>query len=85
MSRDNPDGAMTERHDPQDLRDTLAWKAKQPPIDLAAFANKMFYAGMAARHAPVPDLDPDPRQQWDAETREEYEAYLDTTKEEPCK
>ena len=71
MSRDNPDGYLTERHDPHDLRDTLAWKAKQPPIDLAAFANKMFYAGMAARHAPVPDereVEPNPTEQQEFES-----------------
>jgi len=54
------------------------------PFCMQTFANSLL-AGMAARHAPVPDLDPDPRQQWDAETREEYEAYLDATKEQPCK
>jgi len=51
------------------------------PFCMQTFANSLL-AGMAARHAPVPDereVEPNFTE------HEEYQAYLDSTTEPPCK
>ncbi len=54
------------------------------PFDMLTFANRLL-AGMASRHSPAVDEESDQGERWNAETQEEYNLYLDSTQESPCK